>query len=97
MESERDRQARETPPQAPTRTRGNRVYILRNDCFSVFSPPQRLRNYLRAHGYEREATVANFDYYSPDNCPDVDDSDNDCDIPDTDVMDDYEAAKLGFF
>jgi len=41
--------------------------------------------------------VANFDYYSPDNCPDVDDSDNDCDIPDTDVMDDYEAAKLGFF
>ena len=101
---DRDCQAPDTqlslPPRAPDL--GNMPHTdIRTDLyFSVFTPPARLTHYFSTHLEGRDvarriAHRINFDYYSPDNCPDLLTSD-DSDSTDDDDLD-YEYAKLGFF
>ena len=68
------------------------TFIHARGYFCVTQPPARLVRHYLEHP-EELSTDEHFDYYSPDNCPDIlssSDSDSDDDM-------DYEYAKLGFF
>jgi len=81
-------------PRAPERKRGTVTAVPDRGYFCVSLPPPRLISHYRAHP-EEIVIVDNFDYYSPDNCPDHLDSDDSDSTVDDDL--DYEYAKLGYF